>query len=155
MSRKWKSVASVFTGVAAVGAFSFLSAAPASAASCAYAQCNGLSAAATGCEKDAVTKLDLITAYRGYYAELRWSPSCHAFWTRITPLESEGGDGAYGYIAGGKYGDEGQAVTQIVYTSNRLIGERTTKMISQAYAWERFCAYGSNTRDVGCKITTL
>ncbi|MEV6411793.1 hypothetical protein [Kribbella sp. NPDC051718] len=66
MSRNWKSATAVFTAVAAVGAFSFLSAAPAAAASCTYSACNGLNPATAGCDKDAVTKLDLVTTYSGY-----------------------------------------------------------------------------------------
>ncbi|MFF0338676.1 DUF2690 domain-containing protein [Kribbella sp. NPDC004875] len=142
------------TAVAAIVGFSALNTAPASAASCTYAACNGLDPQTSGCANDAVTKDDLLTLYRGYLAELRWSPSCHAFWTRIRPAEAGGAEGQYAYIAGGVYDANGSPVTKIVYTSNPDEGEAWTKMISQAYPWERFCGFGPSI-DKGCKITTL
>lgn len=138
----------------AVAAVSGLNTVPALAAPCTYAGCNGLDPETTGCSNDAVTKLDLVTTYGGFLAELRWSPSCHAFWTRIRNNDSEGGEGAYAYIAGGVYDANGSPVTQIVYT-DVPDGHGWTKMISQAYPWERFCSLMLGHRDEGCKITTL
>ncbi|TDW90155.1 uncharacterized protein DUF2690 [Kribbella pratensis] len=148
-----RTISTLIAAVAAVAGISVLNTVPAAAAPCTYAGCNGLDPETTGCSNDAVTKLDLITTYGLYLAELRWSPSCHAFWTRIRPHDSEGGDGAQAYIAGGVYDANGSPVTKIVYTSVPQNGETWTKMISQAYPWERFCAFIGF--DSGCKITTL
>ncbi|WP_329005097.1 YjfA family protein [Kribbella sp. NBC_00709] len=152
MSYRRKIISAVIASVA-VTAGSILGTAPASAAPCTYAACNGLDPETTGCANDAVTKLDLLTTYNLYLAELRWSPTCHAFWTRIRRNQSEGGDGAYAYIAGGVYDANGSPVTKLVYTSVPD-GQAWTKMISQAYPWERFCAFAAGY-DSGCKITTL
>jgi hypothetical protein len=148
-------ISTMIAAGAAVTAVSVLNTAPALAAPCTYAGCNGLDPETTGCSNDAVTKLDLLSYYGGYIAELRWSPSCHAFWTRLRyDSSTSGGDGQYAYIAGGVYDSSGHPVTQIVYTSNPRGGPQWTKMISQAYPWERFCVFTSD-HDDGCKITTL
>ncbi|WP_432894314.1 DUF2690 domain-containing protein [Kribbella sp. CA-245084] len=125
---------------------------PAQAASCTYAACGGLDPETIGCSNDAVTKPDLLATYSLYLVELRWSPSFHAFWTRIHPKESGGGNGTYAYIAGGVYDANGTPVTRIVYTSNPA-GSSWTKTTSQAYPWERFCAFATGYGS-GCKMTT-
>lgn len=119
---------------------------------CTYAQCNGLDPEATGCANDAVTKLELTASQiRG---QLRWSPSCHTFWTRLLYDSEDGGIGQTAYIAGGVYDANGKPVTKIVYTSDpNTVDPPWTRMISQAYPWERFCVFTAN--DDGCKITTL
>ncbi|MET9269726.1 DUF2690 domain-containing protein [Kribbella sp. NPDC003557] len=96
-----RSISNLLAAGVAVAAVAVLNTAPALAAPCTYAGCNGLDPETTGCSNDAVTKLDLLTTYGGYRAELRWSPSCHAFWTRVSPAAAEGVEGQYAYIAGG------------------------------------------------------
>ncbi|MEU0096126.1 DUF2690 domain-containing protein [Kribbella sp. NPDC006257] len=140
----------VASAVAAGGLVGFASAPAQAAAPCTYAACNGLDPETTGCSKDAVTKLDLQASL--ILAELRWSPSCHAFWTRLRWDPANGGIGQYAYIAGGVYDANNKPVTKIVYTSDPE-GHPWTKMISQAYPWERFCVFTAT--DDGCKITNL
>lgn len=144
----------VTTTAAVVVGTATVSSLPAQAApACTYAACNGLDPQATGCANDAVTKLDLVAS--GIIAELRWSASCHTFWTRFRSTSSDvGGIGEQAYIAGGVYDADGRPVTKIVYTTAANgEGPTWTRMISQAYAWERFCIFTAN--DDGCKITTL
>lgn len=140
------------TAIAATGLVS-LGSIPAQAAPyCTYAACNGLDPETTGCSNDAVTKMDLEASLM--LAELRWSPSCHTFWTRLRHDPANGGIGEYVYIAGGVYDANGKPVTKIVYTTDpNGSGPTWTKMISQAYPWERFCVFTAT--DDGCKITNL
>ncbi|WP_432886074.1 hypothetical protein ACQPYH_02830 [Kribbella sp. CA-245084] len=68
----------------------------ASAAPCTYSACNGLDPETTGSANDAVAKLDLLSMYGGYLAELGWSPSCQAFCTRLRyDPSTSGGTGEY------------------------------------------------------------
>ena len=149
----WKNAVRAVAATAVAGASLVgISAVPASAATCTYTRCNGLDPEASGCSKDAVTKLDLQASL--ILAELRWSPSCHAFWTRLRWDSANGGIGQYAYIAGGVYDDNHKAITKVVYTSNSDgTGPSWTKMIGQDYPWERFCVFTAN--DDGCKITNL
>lgn len=56
-------------------------------ASCSHAGCRGLDPQASGCSSGAYT-LDSFTAHWGSYVELRFSPDCGAYWTRITPARN-------------------------------------------------------------------
>jgi uncharacterized protein DUF2690 len=153
MKKKWNRSMAVATAAAAVAGTAALGSLPAQAAPCTYAGCNGLDPQTTGCSNDAVTKLDLVAGI-GILAELRWSPSCHTFWTRLRWNPENGGQGQQAYIAGGVYDANGKPVTKIVYTTAADgSGPTWTRMISQAYPWERFCAFTANGD--GCKITTL
>lgn len=155
MSRRWKkTVCAAITAVAALVGSSALGTSTAMAAPCTYAGCNGKDPQATGCGNDAVTKLE-FSINIAVRVQLRWSPTCHAFWTRVVTAPENNGQGQYGYIAGGSYDANGKAVTQIVYRGDSTgAGPSWTKMISQAYPWERFCGYSAN--DPGkCQITTL
>ena len=136
--------------VAATGWAGFATPSALAAPPCTYAGCNGKDPETTGCGKDAVTKDSLQASL--ILAELRWSPSCHAFWTRIRWDPANGGIGQYALIQGGKWNENGDPTAMITYTSNPE-GNPWTKMISQAYPWEIFCVYTAN--DDGCRRVTF
>ncbi len=114
---------------------------------CTYAACNGKDPETTGCARDAVTKKELTASLiRG---ELRWSPSCHSFWTRISWSPQNGGLGQYPTIAGGVWDANGNRVRKAYFAKNPVTRHPDwTPMISQAYPWEQFCIYTAT--DDGC-----
>jgi hypothetical protein len=77
---RWPLAASCLAVAAAV----IIPAGPASAAVCDGVSCNGLDPNQAGCAADAITPVPPVTD-QGLTLELRYSPTCHANWARITP----------------------------------------------------------------------
>jgi hypothetical protein len=77
---RWTLAASCLAVAAAV----VIPAGPASAAVCDGVSCNGLDPNQAGCAADAITPVPPVTD-QGVTLELRYSPTCHANWARITP----------------------------------------------------------------------
>lgn len=77
---RWTLAASCIAVAAAVA----IPAGPASAAVCDGVSCNGLDPNQAGCAADAITAAPPVMD-QGVKLELRYSPSCHANWARITP----------------------------------------------------------------------
>ena len=69
----------------AVAAAVAIPAGPASAAVCDGVSCNGQDPNVAGCAADAITPPGGTVQDQGVKLELRYSPSCHANWARITP----------------------------------------------------------------------
>jgi hypothetical protein len=82
---RWPLAASCLAVAAAV----IIPAGPASAAVCDGVSCNGLDPNQAGCAADAITPVPPVTD-QGLTLELRYSPTCHANWARITPPGSIG-----------------------------------------------------------------
>jgi hypothetical protein len=80
MRIRWTLAASCLAAAAAV----VIPAGPASAAVCDGVSCNGLDPNQAGCAADAITPVPPVTD-QGVTLELRYSPTCHANWARITP----------------------------------------------------------------------
>ncbi|WP_432944222.1 DUF2690 domain-containing protein [Kribbella sp. CA-253562] len=113
---------------------------------CTYHGCNGKDPQTTGCANGAVTKKEL-TAYftKG---ELRYSPTCHTYWTRITTPSCCGGVGEYATISGGTYDSTGHPRLGAGFRTAVGGGPGWTPMISEAWTWELFCIYTAN--EDGC-----
>lgn len=154
MKLRWKSFGAIATALVAVAGFSAVGTVSATAAPCTYKGCNGKDPQTTGCANDAVTKdefsMDILIR-----VQLRWSPSCHAFWTRVVVDPENAGQGQHPYIAGGGYDSSGHRVTQIVFKGD-YTGQLPpwTPMIGQSYDWERFCGYSAHDSQGECKIGT-
>jgi hypothetical protein len=70
----------------AVAAAVIVPAGPASAAVCDGVSCNGQDPNQAGCAGDAINAAPPVVD-QGVTLELRYSPSCHANWARITPAK--------------------------------------------------------------------
>jgi hypothetical protein len=125
-----------------------LTASPATAAACYYTSCNGRDPQSTGCSSGART-LTKIPDWEvsGARVELRYSPSCHAVWTRIDNYAGLPGVAkVIGYYGGG-YREE-------LKTLAAYKGEVAwTNMVSDAYVtyacirrwadrWYEICSTG-------------
>jgi hypothetical protein len=112
------------------------------AAPCTYQGCSGKDPQTTGCANDAVTKKELTAS--GIRGELRYSPSCHAYWNRISWDPCCSGLGQYATLTGGTYDATGHPILGVGYKRVPTKDPDWTPMISEAWSWELFCIYTAN-----------
>lgn len=116
MSRPWFLRPTAFLVALAVGgALMLLSASPASAAGCWGNSCTGKGPQVQGCATGART-IDEFSYLRVRF-ELRYSPRCHAAWTRVTSPQHH--NTLFGQIRGGGH----------VYGVQAVSGQSWTRMI--------------------------
>jgi hypothetical protein len=113
-----------------------VSATPASAAGCRAGSCTGKDPQVQRCAADAQT-IDEFTVGRAR-VELRYSPRCHAAWTRVTSPQHY--NTIFGQIRGGGH----------VYGVQATQGQHWTKMIGRNHQVRACYAIGHTASPSGC-----